>query len=172
MKDLGPVYLDQEGLEQLQVDIARLQEELNKVNAGRREAFDAGAGDGWDSPEFEEIERQERIILGQLNERYSMLARVVIVEKHNNEEIIDIGDVVSVEIIFGDDDIEEITFKLVGGNANFDSEIKEISINSPLGAAVHMKKIGENSSYAVNKNVFNIFIKSKGLEQEQTTPSR
>ena len=53
----GRIYLDQEGLKDLEKEIELLKQKLAEVNKGRKEAFDAGAGDGWDSPEFEEIER-------------------------------------------------------------------------------------------------------------------
>ena len=79
---------------------------------GRKEAFDAGAGDGWDSPEFEEIERTNMRLNGELRNMYESLKRIVIIEKHNDQEIVDIGDVIVADMIFSPDDMEEMTFKL------------------------------------------------------------
>ena len=173
MENNEKLYLDQEGYEHYLEEIEKLKKKLNDVNMGRKDAFDAGAGDGWDSPEFEEIERQERIVMGELRRMYEGLSNIVIIEKHNNVEIIDIGDILLVDMQFSSDDIEELTFKLVSTVGNFDSDIQEVSINSPLGNAVYKKKVGEQSSYSVNGNNIGILIKDKiDLTKTQEEPTR
>lgn len=171
------IYLDSQGYESLLQNIERLKNKLHENNMGRKDAFDAGAGDGWDSPEFEEIERNERVILGELQRCYDELSRVVIVERQDNSDIVDIGDTIKVDMYFSANDYEEETFKLVGGTPNFDlsAEIQEVSINSPLGNSIYKKKIGDNCSYSVNNRQFTVIIKEKldlSKQQESFTKKR
>lgn len=171
MENQEKLYLDKEGYEQYLGEIDKLKQRLNEINSGRKDAFDASAGDGWDSPEFEEIERQERIVMGSLQRMYEGLSNIVIVEKHNDGEIIDIGDTLLVDLAFSPDDTEELNFKLVGTGGNFDADVQEISINSPLGNAVYKKKVGEQSSYSVNGRTISVLIKEKiDLQKTQDEP--
>lgn len=133
MENMEPIYLDQDGYNEYLKNIEKLKKAIQENNMGRKEAFDAGAGDGWDSPEFEEIERINMRLSGELRNMYESLNRIVIIEKHNDQEIVDIGDVIVADMIFSPDDMEEMTFKLVGASGDFNAEIQEISINSPLG---------------------------------------
>lgn len=155
------IYMNQESYDKFLSDIENLRKRISKNNAGRKDAFDAGAGDGWDSPEFEDIERQEHLLLGELKQNCEMLSRIQIVEKHNDPDMIDIDDIVTADLIYDEDDIETLTFKLVGILSSAKPTMEEVSINSPLGATVYGKKIGENCSYEVNGMVVNVFIKDK-----------
>ena len=137
---------------------------------GRKEAFDAGAGDGWDSPEFEEIERNNTRLVGELQRRYSELQRIVIMEKHKDSDTIDIGDIILANMIFSPDDTEEITFKLVATSGSFGGKMQEVSINSPLGAAVYKKQIGDTCSYSVNNRNFSVYLKQKLDFTKEDTP--
>lgn len=172
-KNNDPIYLDQDGYNALLESVEKLKAELQENNLGRREAFNAGAGDGWDSPEFEEIERENTRITGEIQRRYEELERVVIIEKQNNQEIIDIGDVVSIDIITSPDSKTEMTLKLVGSTGNFDAEIQEVSVNSPLGSAIYQKKVGDTGTYLVNDKKFSVLINAKiELEPETGEPNK
>jgi len=160
-KPIEPVYLDQDGYNELLAEIERLRGELNKNGQRRREALENGARNGDDSPEFEIIGLQERLILGNLKDLYAKLNRVVIIEKHNEEDVIDIGDIVTIDMMFTEEDSEELMVKIVVGKPNLEKEIKEITINSPLGKALYQKQVGEQTSYLVNNTEFKVVIKSK-----------
>ena len=54
-----------------------------------------------------------------------------------------------------------MTIKIVGAKGDMDSDIAEISINSPLGRAVYKKEIGQTCTYLVNGVPVNVLIKSK-----------
>lgn len=172
-KKLEPIYVDQNGYNEILKEIEVLKKKLNENNLGRRAAYDAGAGDGWDSPEFEEIERSENLILGELQRRYDELSRIVIVEKENNSDIVDIGDIITANIMYGVDDNEELTFQLVGGVGEKQNEYQEVSINSPLGKSVYKKQVGDTCSYEVGRNIINVFIKEKiGLEKKENVEKK
>lgn len=175
VKKETPIYLEQEGYEKLLASIEELKAKLIENNKGRKDAFDAGAGDGWDSPEFEEIERNETMIIGELQRRYDELSRVVIIEKKENSETVEIGDTIKLHMIFSEEDFEEKLFKIVGGmpSFNLDAEIQEISINSPIGKAIYQKQIGETCKYSVNNRQFTVLIKEKiDLSKQQSGPTK
>lgn len=155
------IYMDQKGYDEHLRKIEVLKKEIQENNMRRKDAFDAGAGDGWDSPEFEEIERMNMRLTGELRNMYETLSRIVIIEKHNVQAVVDIGDIILADMISSSSESNEITFKLVGAMGRFDSEIKEISINSPLGNAVYKKKIGDTCSYSVNNKIFSVLLKQK-----------
>ena len=172
-KEQTPIYLDQEGYNKFLESIEVLKERLRENNKGRKNAFDAGAGDGWDSPEFEEIERNEARILGELQRKYDELTRIVIIDKKENSETVDIGDTIKLHMILSSDNFEEGLFKLIGGMPNFDlnAKIKEISVNSPIGKAIYQKKIGDECTYSSNNRQFTVIIKEKlDLTKQQSEP--
>lgn len=161
MKKEEKIYVDKEGYQKLLNGIEEIKEKIIQNNLGRKEAFDAGAGDGWDSPEFEEIERQDRLLSAELQRRYEDLARIVIVEKHADENLIDIGDIVQIKLAITDEDCDDLIFKLVGTVNGYNSDFQEVSVNSPLGAAVYKKTIGDKVSYSVGDRAFNVTILGK-----------
>lgn len=155
------IYMDQAGYDSYLEKIEAVKNAISENNKGRREAFDAGAGDGWDSPEFEEIERVNTRLNGELQKMYQNLQKIVIIEKHNDEEVIDIGDILVADMKMPSGALNEIMFKLVGAAGNLDSEIQEVSINSPLGNSVYKKKIGDTCSYSVGDRKFTLLLKQK-----------
>ena len=112
-KNENVLYMSEQGYQELLSEIEDIKKRIVENNKGRKAAFDAGAGDGWDSPEFEEIERVDNLLAGELRLKQEQLQRVVIVEKHNDMDSIDIGDIVNSNLIYAPDDIEEFDFKLV-----------------------------------------------------------
>ena len=131
-------------------------------------------GDNWhDNPTLYQAELKERSLMLEIAEmKHHLQYNVEIVENLGNEELVDIGDVVKIDMIFSEDDREESIFKLVGTTPNFDmnAEIQEVSINSPIGKAMYHKKVGEIATYKVENKTFTLQIKEKvvlGLEQEE-----
>lgn len=144
--------ITEEAFNKILEEIEELKKELVILNKSRKEAFDAGAGDGWDSPEFEEIEREERKIHGFISEKTKFLNEAEIIEKHNDKSKIDIDDIIMTKIKYPDEDeAEEVILKLVANkNKNTNEEFIEVSINSPLGTSIYEKTIGEEVKYYLN----------------------
>ena len=127
-------------------------------------------GDNWhDNPTLYQTELKENSLMVEIADMKSRLQNAEIVESDENEEIIDVGDVVKVDMIFSEDDREEEIFKLVATTPNFDAGIDEVSINSPVGTAIYHKKVGEITTYKVEGRMFTLQIKGKvtDLEQEE-----
>ena len=160
-KDLTPVYLDKKGHEDLLVSIEDLKQRIIENNKGRRAAFTSETNDGCISAEFVEIERIDAILQGELQRKYDILSRVVIVENSEIQDKVNIGDVVRLLVFYRENDTEEKLFKIIGGMPNFDAEIREISINSPIGKAIYQKSVGEICTYSVKESTFSVLIKEK-----------
>lgn len=149
------LYMDKKGLERLDSEINSLKEKLRVV----KDFSDSNSTDRY-NVEFEENARTASIILTKLNLLLDARRRAVVIEKQHDENLIDIDDIISVDITVGGKTTES-TFKLVGGTGSFNTEIPEISVNSPLGSAVYKKSIGDECAYRVNNNELKALIKSK-----------
>lgn len=84
------------------------------------------------------------------------------------ESIILLGDIVSLEIDYGDNDLEIITQKIVISSDNLD----ELSLYSPIGSAVFAQNVGETLTVQLpNGEIASVRILAKNkdlLEEEQT----
>lgn len=121
-------------------------------------------GDNWhDNPTLYETERQERALMQEISRMKESLNKIEIVESIGDDTLVDIDDIVKVDMIFSDDDIEEVIYKLIGSAPSYENNIdyQEISINSPIGNAIYHKKIGDICSYEVGDNRFTIKIKER-----------
>ncbi len=160
--------LDQAGYNELIKNIEATKQELNRIRLERNEALQNSDRQGWGSTDLQDITRKEEILLSALRRKMEILDNFEIIEKHNKDGIVDIGDTICTELIYQGEEHESLTFKLVASEARFDSEIKEISINSPLGNSVFGKYIGEETSYSVNGMNVLVLIKEKlEIENEQ-----
>lgn len=128
-------------------------------------------GDNWhDNPTLYQTESKERALMLEITEMKLKLQNAEIVENLGDESLIDIGDIVKVDIIFDEDDREEETFKLIATTPSLDAEVEEVSINSPIGAAVYHKKVGDFATYKVRDNTFKLeILEKKNLELEQNS---
>lgn len=174
MKNDGKIYLDQKGYDEYVKEINRIKDQLANNGKLKSEAYENAVGDGWhDNFAFEEAKREEFKIMSALKEKIEGLSRIVIVDYLNEENVVDVNDYVTIDMYFSDEEPEELVFKLVASNApNFDGEVSEISLNSPLGNAVYGKKIGDKTNYSVNNNNVSVVIKNATknceLNQEET----
>ena len=158
-----PVFLDQQGYDELVASIEELTLRIRENNKGRRDAFTSETNDGCVSSAFIEIERVDFMLSSELQRKREILSRAVIVKADENSEIINIGDVISVSLLTKGEEVNTRLFKLVGGMPNFESGaiIQEISINSPMGASIYQKSVGDTCSYTVNNNTFTVIIHEK-----------
>ena len=165
------IYVDQAGYEQLLKNIEVLKEKIRQNNLEKGEAYSGAVGDGWhDNFAFDEANRQERMLLGQLQEYYDQLSKIVIIEQSQDDiSKIDIGDIVSVNIILSSREAEPMQFKLVATlGATLDQEIPEVTINSPMGKAVYGKTVGAETSYKVGERNFKVQIIGKDKELDKS----
>lgn len=153
--------LDQAGYNQFLLEIEKIEKELGDIR--RYKGEDAiFQGDNWhDNPTLYQAEMVERNLMLRLSEMKQQLLEIEIVEKQTHDDnIVDIGDVLKITMLFGTEEEDEI-FKLVGSSANFGADISEVSINSPLGASIYGQTVGTKVSYRVNEREISAIIKEK-----------
>ena len=166
MKNNEKIYLDEKGYESLQKDINKKKEELEELRKSRSDAYENG-GDGFhDNFAFEELERKERQLIKTLTEREELLERAVLVDIQKDEKVVDVNDVVSLTIDFGDKK-ETGVYRLIGTIDIDDHEdIISITLNSPLGKAIYLSSVGKDVTYIVGNNTFFVHINNKIKENE------
>lgn len=166
MEERKKIYLDQQGYEQYLKEIQNIRDKINNNSLIKSEAYTSAIGDGWhDNFAFEEAKREEYKLQSNLRDKIAGLSQIEILDEVLSEEAVDINDFVTIIMKFTKESSEEILFKLVASDVPmFGDEVNEISINSPLGAAVYQKKVGDHGSYSVNGNLINVTILSKSKE--------
>ncbi len=64
-------------------------------------------------------------------------------EAQVDDDVISVGSVVTILCEFDKDDVETVTRRLVATNPQSNAPIEQISTESPLGRAIHKKKVGD-----------------------------
>ena len=143
MKD---VLVDTDGFNQYYEELNRLKDISLSIASIGSESYADAVGDGWhDNFAFEDTMRESRKIVDK---------------KSNSDDIIDIGDIIKIKVIYDIDDIEEYTIKLTGKYMiDNNAKIKEVSLNSPIGRSIYLKSINDNDiCYYVNDKKIGIKI--------------
>lgn len=144
------IYLDHEGYENYLKELENLREKIDKNSSDISEFMsDDAYGDGWhDNFAYEQAIKKESSLLFQLNEKKKGLAKIEIIDKKLNGNRVDLGSIVTVNI----DGYEEM-YKISGNTvSDLNSDIPEITLNSPLAKAIYKKQVNDNFSYTVDSN--------------------
>ena len=159
MKD---VLVDTEGFNQYYEELNRLKDISLSIASIGSESYVDAVGDGWhDNFAFEDTMRESRKIASRINKMLEDEKNLKIVDrKRTSDDIIDIGDILKIKVIYDIDDIEEYTIKLTGKYMiDNNAKIKEISLNSPIGRSIYLKSINDNDiCYYVNDKKIGIKI--------------
>lgn len=167
------IYVDENGYNQFFDELEKLKRESLLISSVGSEEYESAIGDGWhDNFAFEEIIRESRKIATRIEEMQKAKQFLKIIgNKKTKNNIININDILKIEICYSDDDIEKITIKLTGNylpNTNTDEKIQEITLNSPLGKALYLRNINDDSiNYEVNNHKIKINILGKINNKEQ-----
>lgn len=164
MKD---ILVDTEGFNQYYEELNRLKDISLSIASIGSESYADAVGDGWhDNFAFEDTMRESRKIASRINKMLEDEKYLKIVDKKSNsDDIIDVGDILKIKVIYDIDDIEEYTVKLTGKYMiNNNAKIKEISLNSPIGRSIYLKNINDDDiGYYVNDKKTSIKIINKIL---------
>ena len=163
MKD---VLVDTDGFNQYYEELNRLKDISLSIASIGSESYADAVGDGWhDNFAFEDTMRESRKIASRINKMLEDEKYLKIVDKKSNsDDIIDIGDILKIKVIYDIDDIEEYTIKLTGKYMiDNNAKIKEISLNSPIGRSIYLKNINDDIGYYVNDKKTSIKIINKIL---------
>ncbi len=163
MKD---VLVDTDGFNQYYEELNRLKDISLSIASIGSESYADAVGDGWhDNFAFEDTMRESRKIASRINKMLEDEKYLKIVDKKSNsDDIIDVGDILKIKVIYDIDDIEEYTVKLTGKYMiDNNAKIKEISLNSPIGRSIYLKNINDDIGYYVNDKKISIKIINKIL---------
>ncbi len=164
MKD---VLVDMDGFNQYYEELNRLKDISLSIASIGSESYADAVGDGWhDNFAFEDTMRESRKIASRINKMLEDEKYLKIVDKKSNsDDIIDVGDILKIKVIYDIDDIEEYTVKLTGKYMiDNTAKIKEISLNSPIGRSIYLKNINDDDiGYYVNDKKISIKIINKIL---------
>ena len=162
MKD---ILVDTEGFNQYYEELNRLKDLSLSIASIGSESYADAVGDGWhDNFAFEDTMRESRKIASRIDKMIEDEKNLKIVDKkRTSDDIIDIGDILMIRVIYDIDDTEEYTIKLTGKYMiNNDAKIKEVSLNSPIGRSIYLKSINDNDiCYYVNDKKISIKIINK-----------
>jgi transcription elongation factor GreA len=134
------VVLTQEGLEKLEQELETLKTVKRREIAGRiKQAIEFG--DISENSEYEDAKNEQAFIEGRILEVEKMLRNVKVIEQSedNDKSRVDLGSRVILKDMEYDDEIE---YFLVG-SAEADPMKNRISNESPVGAAIIGKYVGE-----------------------------
>ena len=160
------VLVDTDGFNQYYEELNRLKDISLSIASIGSESYADAVGDGWhDNFAFEDTMRESRKIASRINKMLEDEKYLKIVDKKSNsDDIIDIGDILKIKVIYDIDDIEEYTIKLTGKYMiDNNAKIKEISLNSPIGRSIYLKNINDDIGYYVNDKKTSIKIINKIL---------
>lgn len=161
------IIVDEYGYNQFLKELEKLKQQSLLISSVGSKAYQDAIGDGWhDNFAFEESMRESRNTATKIENMLKTKQFIKIIKTETKEsDLINIGDMLKIKIHYSDDDIEEITVKLTG---NFipiidsETDIQEITLNSPLGKALYLKSIEDNDiNYVVNNNKIKISIVEK-----------
>ena len=159
MKD---VLVDTDGFNQYYEELNRLKDLSLSIASIGSESYADAVGDGWhDNFAFEDTMRESRKIASRIDKMIEDEKDLKIVDKKStSDDIIDIGDILMIRVIYDIDDIEEYTIKLTGKYMiDNNAKIKEVSLNSPIGRSIYLKNINDDDiGYYVNDKKISIKI--------------
>lgn len=165
------IYLDEEGYSKYIEEIKETREELAKIKASKHDAYNATSSNSLgDNFDFEETERLEVMLLGQLKRKIEGLQDIIIItEEGKKEDLVNLNDCVELSLFFKKDYKETDKYKLVAYReaGNNDDEYMPISLSSPIGKAIYGRKIGETISYSVGSDEFQVKIETIEREEEK-----
>lgn len=150
MENMNKILVDQASYDRLANEIQKLEEVIKKCNLNRSLVHKGGTETSWDDAEFNLIEEEVKILENEILRSKNLLNNCVIVKKSSNEDIVNLGDIVKLNIVdeYGDD----IIYGKLVGIAKCDQEhyYEEISVNGLIGSLIFGRTIGEKISYEFN----------------------
>lgn len=153
---MSEIIVDENGYKQFFEELENLKR-LSLINASASsEAYNNAVGDGWhDNFAFEESMRESRTIANRIDKMLEIKKNLKVIKKEKiaDKNIINLDDILIVEIKYFDN-IEKANIKITGNylpNDNLETNIQEITLNSPLGKALYKRNINDKEiNYCVN----------------------
>ncbi len=130
------IYVTKEGLEKLKAELAELNG-VKRTEVARRIKEAREMGDISENSEYDAAKQEQSYIEGRISELEEFLKNAEISKDNGKRDIIGVGAMVKIRV-----DSQEIEYHIVGAPEANPLE-KKISHESPLGAALVGKKVGD-----------------------------
>ena len=147
------ILLSEEGYKQYLSEVEKMKNLIDSNATVGSEAYRNAVGDGWhDNFAFEETMRENRTMNSKLKSLMDDSRYIkVITNKKKKENTIGIDDKVRIQVTYFKDDVEEYDVLLTGNYLpDTESEITEITLNSPIGKAIYQKKENDQINTKIN----------------------
>lgn len=156
---MDSIYLDDEGLKLYKESINNLIKNVDRVNDEISKLRNDLKHDNIDK--INELYDLRDQMIRKIEDKRNTLTLVKLIDKENNENILNLGDYATIELDFGDNDKETCLIKLVSVESYTENGMECVSVNSPLGRALYRKNVGEKTYYMVNNNKVNVTLLKK-----------
>ena len=150
------ILVDRNGYEQFLSILNELKSSLENIASGAAEVCRDAVGDGWhDNFAYEELMRDEKKVSAQIEKMLGEKKQLKVIDNTlKKDELINIGDILKIEVIYDESDVEVFEIKLTGKYLpDLESDIQEISLNSQMGKALFKKNIYKDISYKIHGNL-------------------
>lgn len=146
------IYIDEAGRRKIEAAIDEIQKRIIVNNKSKKDHYyEEGREDGhWYSSGLYEKVCNDKVLTEQIHNLRKMLQNAEIIERGDNQDLIDIDDTVRIAVSSNDSE-DEMIIKLVGSMTDIDQAVLEVSINSPLGKAIYHKKVADSFTYLVSE---------------------
>lgn len=161
---MDTIYVSEEGLKEFLEELEKKRKILQKNLQFQGEAIRSAPGDSWhDNFAFEDAVREERRISNELQKMILDKEKLKIIHENSNKKnIVYLESVLLIRFFYDQEEYEDEWIKITGKYfPNLNSPIKEITINSPLGKALYLKKIGSKVKYVANQKDLQVEILEK-----------
>lgn len=166
MEETKIIYVTQEGYNQY---IAALKDYQDAYAALLKTRVEYGKN-SVENYQTGVYDMEAEALLSNIRNMNKTISQLEIISDENAEEnTVNLGDIVNVQVV-GDDELRKV--KLIGGVPiiALNDELVTITINSPMGAAIYKKKVGDVVTYKVRNNEFTAMIISKEKVLEKQAP--
>ncbi len=157
------IYLNHEGVAQFETILEKKKQELLLNSNASSQSIQNAVGDGWhDNFETEEARRDEYKISHAIEKLLKVSQEIELVEEKKIKDVVCINDIVKVTIYYNENDFETSMIKLTGKYLPEPNEqYEEITLNSPLGKSIYLKKIPSITTYEVEERKIKVQIEEK-----------
>lgn len=163
MDNKSIIYVTKEGYEQYLLALEDAKKQYMEILKTRAE-YGKNSVENHQTTVFDTEYELAISNIKSLTETISCLS--IIEDTNAAENTVNMGDVVTIQML-DDGDIRKV--KIIGGTPQFgNDEVVSITINSPMGAAIYKKNIGDIVSYNVGKNQISVMIVSKEMTREKS----
>lgn len=165
-------YYTEEGKQQLKDYIDKLSFERHQFLQRSNNEQVKTCGTREFSIETSTIDRiqKDRLYIHRIKKLSDDFDSYHVIEKHNDDSVVDIDDFIEVKVIFSDMTIDRYIMHLTGLYiSDIDSEIPDVSINTPIGRAVYGKEIGVKVDTNLPNSRVTVEVLAKGKTLEELT---